>query len=188
MKHFRNRSKALIYLAHPTRLERVTFAFGGLPQWHYAASFGIGRSTDRKNRVLRVPATTFVITQSRSRSKRRDGFNFYAKRRGRATEQVRLRAALPGPPRMAGGHVWSRQSIQRSHSLALCQPNSGNCGLISRENRHLIFFTTNLGREFESLRARQIHTMRNKITNPAERAVAVGGRSSHTVLQSAGWG
>jgi hypothetical protein len=32
----------------------VTFAFGGLPHWHYAASFGIGLSTNRKNRVLRV--------------------------------------------------------------------------------------------------------------------------------------
>ena len=41
-------------MAHPTRFERVAFAFGGLTRWHYAASFGIGLSTNRKNRVLRV--------------------------------------------------------------------------------------------------------------------------------------
>jgi hypothetical protein len=33
--------------------ERVTFAFGG-PHWRYPASIGIGLSTDRKNRMLRV--------------------------------------------------------------------------------------------------------------------------------------
>ena len=48
-------TKSLNLLAHPTRFERVTFAFGGLPHWHYAANFGIGLSTNRKNRVLRVP-------------------------------------------------------------------------------------------------------------------------------------
>jgi len=35
---------------------RSACGFGlGLPHWHYAASFGIGLSTNRKNRVLRVP-------------------------------------------------------------------------------------------------------------------------------------
>ena len=34
---------------------RSACGFGlGLPHWHYAASFGIGLSTNRKNRVLRV--------------------------------------------------------------------------------------------------------------------------------------
>ena len=42
-------------VARPTRFERVTFAFGGLTHEHYAASFGMGLSNNRKNRVLRVP-------------------------------------------------------------------------------------------------------------------------------------
>jgi hypothetical protein len=62
----------------------------------YAASFGIGLSNNRKNRVLRVPATTFVITHSPSRSNHRDGFGFSEERSGRATEQVRLRASVTG--------------------------------------------------------------------------------------------
>src|SRR5713226_2964362 len=62
-------------MAHPARFERVP-VFGGPPHWHYAANLGIARSTNRKNRVLRVPATTFVITHSPSRSNRRDGFSF----------------------------------------------------------------------------------------------------------------
>src|SRR5216683_6567455 len=62
----------------------------------YAASWGIACSTNRKNRVLRIPATTFVITHSPSRSNRRDGFGFSEERRGRATEQVRLRASVTG--------------------------------------------------------------------------------------------
>src|SRR5712664_3552158 len=41
-------------------------------------------------------ATTFVITHSPSRSNRRDGFGFSEERRGRATEQVRLRASVTG--------------------------------------------------------------------------------------------
>ena len=43
-----------------------------------------------------VPATTFVITHSPSRSNRRDGFGFSEERSGRATEQVRLRASVTG--------------------------------------------------------------------------------------------
>jgi hypothetical protein len=43
-------------LAHPTRFERVTFAFEG-QRSNYATSRGIAFSTDRKNRVLRPPAT-----------------------------------------------------------------------------------------------------------------------------------
>jgi hypothetical protein len=43
-----------------------------------------------------IPATTFVITHSPSRSNRRDGFGFSEERRGRATEQVRLRASVTG--------------------------------------------------------------------------------------------
>jgi hypothetical protein len=44
-------------VAHLTRFELVTFAFGG--QWStYAASRGMARSTNRKNRVLRASATT----------------------------------------------------------------------------------------------------------------------------------
>src|SRR5258708_29591836 len=35
----------------------LNLAFRGLTRWHYAASFGIHLSTNRKNRVLRVPAT-----------------------------------------------------------------------------------------------------------------------------------
>jgi hypothetical protein len=41
----------------PTRFERVTFAFGG-QRSTYAASIGMARSINRKNRVLRAPATT----------------------------------------------------------------------------------------------------------------------------------
>jgi hypothetical protein len=37
-----------------------------------------------------IPATTFVITHSPSRSNRRDGFGLSEERSGRATEQVRL--------------------------------------------------------------------------------------------------
>jgi len=40
-------------LAHPTRFERVTFAFGG--QRFYAANRGKTFSTNRKNRVVRAP-------------------------------------------------------------------------------------------------------------------------------------
>jgi hypothetical protein len=36
----------------------------------------MGLSTNRKNRVLRVPATTFIITHSPSRSNHGDGFGF----------------------------------------------------------------------------------------------------------------
>src|SRR5260370_31128350 len=61
-----------------------------------AAKRGIARSTNRKNRVLHVPATTFVITHSPSRSNHRDGFGFSEERSGRATEQVRLRASVTG--------------------------------------------------------------------------------------------
>src|SRR5882762_10913924 len=43
-------------MAHPTRFERVTFAFGG--QRFYATNRGITFSTNRKNPVLRAPATT----------------------------------------------------------------------------------------------------------------------------------
>jgi hypothetical protein len=46
----------LILLAHPTRFERVTFAFGG-QRSRYAASRGTLLSISRKNRVLRAPAT-----------------------------------------------------------------------------------------------------------------------------------
>src|SRR5258708_13665373 len=35
----------------------LNLAFRGLTRWHYAASFGIHLSTNRKNRVFRVPAT-----------------------------------------------------------------------------------------------------------------------------------
>jgi hypothetical protein len=37
-------------------------------------------SANRKNRMLRVPATTFVITRSPPQSKRRDGFDFSEER------------------------------------------------------------------------------------------------------------
>jgi hypothetical protein len=43
---------------------------------HYATNLGMGLSTNRKNRVLRAPATTFVITHSPSRSNDRDGLRF----------------------------------------------------------------------------------------------------------------
>jgi hypothetical protein len=43
-------------MAHPTRFERVTSTFGG-QRSIYAASRGMARSTKRKNRVLRAPAT-----------------------------------------------------------------------------------------------------------------------------------
>jgi len=45
-----------VLLAHPTRFERVTFAFGG--QRFYAANRGTTLSISRKNRVLRARATT----------------------------------------------------------------------------------------------------------------------------------
>jgi hypothetical protein len=48
--------KLLNLLAHPTRFEGVTFAFGA-QRSIYAASRGIARSTNRKNRVLWPPAT-----------------------------------------------------------------------------------------------------------------------------------
>jgi len=44
-------------LAHPTRFERVIFAFGG-QRSIYAARRGMALSTNRKNRVLRAPTTT----------------------------------------------------------------------------------------------------------------------------------
>jgi hypothetical protein len=47
----------VISLAHPTRFERVTLAFGG-QRSTYAASIGMTRSINRKNRVLRAHATT----------------------------------------------------------------------------------------------------------------------------------
>src|SRR5712664_1001380 len=40
-------------MAHPTRFERVAFAFGG--QRFYAANRGMTFSTNRKNRVVRAP-------------------------------------------------------------------------------------------------------------------------------------
>src|SRR5713226_3137513 len=43
-----------------------------------------------------IPATTFVITHSPSRSNHRDGFGFSEERSGRATELVRLRASVTG--------------------------------------------------------------------------------------------
>jgi hypothetical protein len=43
-------------MAHPTRFEGVASTFGG-QRAIYAASRGIVRSTNRKNRVLRAPAT-----------------------------------------------------------------------------------------------------------------------------------
>ena len=55
----------------------------------YAASFGISRSTDRKNRVLRAPATTFIITRSPSRSNGWDGLRFFlGTRSGRLVERA----------------------------------------------------------------------------------------------------
>jgi hypothetical protein len=42
-------------LAHPTRFERVTFAFGG-QRSIYAAKRRIALSTNPKNRMLRIPA------------------------------------------------------------------------------------------------------------------------------------
>jgi hypothetical protein len=49
---------------------------------HYATNLGMGLSTNRKNRVLRAPATTFVITHSPSRSNDRDGLRFFRGMRG----------------------------------------------------------------------------------------------------------
>jgi len=51
-------------------------AFGGTLHCHYAAKLGMGFSSTRKNRELRVPATTFIINRYPSRSNRRDGFCF----------------------------------------------------------------------------------------------------------------
>jgi hypothetical protein len=46
--------------------------------------------------VLRVPATTFVIAHSPSRSNGRDVFDFTEERSGRATEWARLRESVTG--------------------------------------------------------------------------------------------
>jgi hypothetical protein len=43
-------------MAHPTRFERVASTFGG-QRSIYAARRGMALSTNRKNRVLRAPAT-----------------------------------------------------------------------------------------------------------------------------------
>src|SRR6266581_856218 len=46
-----------------------------------------------------IPATTFVITHSPSRSNRRDGSSFF-----RGTRKVRQRGAPPGPSKMTAGN------------------------------------------------------------------------------------
>src|SRR5882724_2240997 len=46
-------------VAHLTRFERVTVAFGG--QRFYAANRGMTFSTNRKNRVLRAPQPTEIF-------------------------------------------------------------------------------------------------------------------------------
>jgi hypothetical protein len=65
-------------LARPTRFERVTFAFGGQRSL-YAASRGTVLSINRKNRVLRAPATTDpgdIKLPSGPATERRSGFFF----------------------------------------------------------------------------------------------------------------
>src|SRR5882762_6530374 len=66
-----------------------------------------------------VPATTFVITHSPSRSNRQDGFSFFWGIRDRATAQVRLRAASPGSSRVKGGRLLSTEHTEKLLSRAL---------------------------------------------------------------------
>src|SRR5438046_10266835 len=62
-----------------------------------------------------IPATTFVITPSPSRSNRRDGFNLSEERSGPAMEYVWLQPRMTES--MTGG-ICSPESIQRRRSPA----------------------------------------------------------------------
>ena len=95
-------------------------------------------------RWLRVPATAFVITHSPSRSNRRDRFSFSGERRGRATEQVRLRAALPGSSRVMGGRLLSTEHPEKLLSRALSTKEWGQ-RIYVEEKSSFDIFTTNLG-------------------------------------------
>src|SRR5438445_5543298 len=54
--------------------ETAAWRFGGITALR--GQPGTDLSANRRNRSLRLPATTFVITYSPSRSNRRDGFGF----------------------------------------------------------------------------------------------------------------
>jgi hypothetical protein len=114
-------------------------------------------TSEYRHRLLRAPATTFVITRSPSRSNRRDSFGFSEERSGRAMEQVRLRASVTG----------SIENDRRAFALdkafgdatrALIQLKSGDGRLISKRKSPLRIFAINLGQEFESFQARHFGT------------------------------
>jgi hypothetical protein len=90
-----------------------------------------------------IPATTFVITHSPSRSNRRDRFSFSGERRGRATEQVRLPAALPGSSRVKGGRLFSTEHPEKLLSRALSAKEWG-LRIYVEEKSSFDIFTTNL--------------------------------------------
>jgi hypothetical protein len=102
----------------------------------YAASFGMALSTNRKNRVLRapatndtgdsefsgpplpfrkdrvlrVPATTFIITHSPSRSKQRDGSQDFLGKAELATSLARLHSDLPSALAPQRRRITTKQS------------------------------------------------------------------------------
>jgi hypothetical protein len=94
-------------------------------------------------RWLRLPATTFVITHSPSRSNRQDGFSFFWGIRDRATVQVRLRAASPGSSRVKGGRLLSTEHPEKLLSRALSAKEWG-LRIYVEEKSSFDIFTTNL--------------------------------------------
>jgi hypothetical protein len=84
-----------------------------------------------------IPATTFVITHSPSRSDRRDGFGFSEERSGRATEQVRCWQVCPGPSRMTGGHLLSTKHLDLETPLAAVAAALGGHPLAGRSGKSL---------------------------------------------------
>lgn len=110
-----------------------------------AVNLGTCVSTNRKSRVLRVPATTFIITHSPSRSNRRDGLGFSEERSGQAMEQVRLQASAAGSiENDRRRHLLSTRHPEMPLGRALIQLTAGTEDQYRRENRRLVCFAVAL--------------------------------------------